>query len=204
MEPTCQAGIGCQGGRLEDKPRGPYSVAALRGADWDALRPPIFIAGDVLLTLRGRFREILSIRHGEVLPEGERAAIPGFDTKVQPRRRKFVGAIAGKPRDVPQPAPRKSSLKNIGNAALQPIQDLLQVSEGDALLALLQPMQRGRRESKFLGELGVGHFTALLAQEITELPLKRIGHAAMLAKGSFRLWNNSIEMKSSSPQDSVQ
>ena len=66
---------------------------------------------------------------------------------------------------------------------------LLQPAQGDALPALFQAVQRGRRQAQDAGELRVGQRAAFLAEEGAELTLQHVAHEAILASRLFRLWN---------------
>ncbi len=81
------------------------------------------------------------------------------------------------------------SLKNIRELTFQSLHDLLEPAKGDALIAILEPMQRGRWQTELPRELRIRHFTASFAQKFTELAFERAGHIASLPKQSFRMWN---------------
>ena len=87
---------------------------------------------------------------------------------------------------------RLARRKNITQVALEALHDLLKSPQRDALLTLFQPMQSGRWQAKFSGEISKGHFAALGAEKFAQLLFQRIRHAGILVSVSFRLWNKSL------------
>ena len=67
---------------------------------------------------------------------------------------------------VGQPSP---PTKHILPTHLQPIHDLLETPQGDALFTVLQTEQRAPGESCLLGEGGKRHLSALFFEEFGEL-----------------------------------
>jgi hypothetical protein len=82
-----------------------------------------------------------------------------------------------------------SSFKNIREITLQSLHDLLEPAKGDALIAILEPMQRGSWQTEPPRKPGIRHVTASFAQKFTELQFERARHIASLPKRSFRMWN---------------
>lgn len=82
--------------------------------------------------------------------------------------------------------------KHVGQAALQPLEDLLEAPEGDALLAQLKAVEGGRTEADFPGKLLVGQVAPLSSQEYVELFFQWPGHAADWSPASFHLRGRSI------------
>lgn len=60
-------------------------------------------------------------------------------------------------------------MKNVSQPAFQARHDLLKAAQGDALLALLQPVQGGSGKANFFGKLGKGQVATLLTQKHRQL-----------------------------------
>jgi hypothetical protein len=72
---------------------------------------------------------------------------------------------------------------------------LLKAAQGDTLLTLLQPVERGGGQAKLFGKLGKRHVAALSAQKRRELFFQSVTHPAMLANNVFRLRNNLFDSR---------
>ena len=82
---------------------------------------------------------------------------------------------------------RLSGRENIRERALQTLHDLLETTQGNALLAHFQSVEGGRRESDLAGKFGVRQIAALLAQEGSQLFFQGLRHARTLTKNSSHL-----------------
>jgi hypothetical protein len=83
--------------------------------------------------------------------------------------------------------------ENITQLAPQTLEDELQGAQRDALLALFQPMQSGRRQSDQPGEFREGSITSRFPQKRRQLPLQGIAHAMMLVKDPFQMRNKCLD-----------
>ena len=83
-------------------------------------------------------------------------------------------------------------MENIRQTAFQTLHDLLEAAQRNALLALLQPVQRRGGQTELFGKLGKRHVAALLAQKRRELFFQSVTHPAMLANNLFRLRNKCL------------
>ena len=79
--------------------------------------------------------------------------------------------------------------KNVSPGAFEPVHNLLEGSEGHALLAILQPKQARRRDSKLPGEGSIRDFTPPFTQEDRKLMVQRLPHGETLNKSLFLLRN---------------
>jgi hypothetical protein len=84
-------------------------------------------------------------------------------------------------------------MKNVRQAAFQTLHDLLEAAQRNALLALLQTMNRRGGQSELFGKLGKSHVTAFLAKKRSKLFFQSVAHPAMLANNLFRLRNKLID-----------
>jgi hypothetical protein len=66
----------------------------------------------------------------------------------------------------------------------------LKCAERDALLAVLEPMYRRRRQTEPSRKFRVCHFTTSFTQKFAELTFERLAHESSVPKRSFRMWNN--------------
>jgi hypothetical protein len=62
--------------------------------------------------------------------------------------------------------------KHIAGPHLQAAQDSMQLGQRDALLAVFEAEERGRRQARLAGELGISHLTPPLAEEGGKLPVQ--------------------------------
>jgi hypothetical protein len=65
----------------------------------------------------------------------------------------------------------------------------LETAKGDALIAILEAMQRGRWQTEPPRKLRIRHFTPSFAQKFPKLAFERAAHIASLPERSFRMWN---------------
>ncbi len=80
--------------------------------------------------------------------------------------------------------------KNISEVALQPLHDLLQPSQSDALIAPFQSIQSRWRQTHFSREFGEGFISTSSAQEFGKLFVERTRHPIVLPHLTFRMRNN--------------
>jgi hypothetical protein len=83
--------------------------------------------------------------------------------------------------------------KNIRQSALQPLHDLMKISQGDALATLFQAMQSRGRQADFSGKFRKSHVAALFAEKRGELFFEDIMHIRNACENPFRLWNNFVD-----------
>jgi hypothetical protein len=76
--------------------------------------------------------------------------------------------------------PTKLFLENVSQSALQTLHNLLETSQCDALLALLQPVQSGSWQAKFFGKFGEGCLAAFFTEKRSKLFFENIAHIKML------------------------
>ena len=86
-------------------------------------------------------------------------------------------------------------MENVRQTAFQTLHDLLKAAQCNALLALLQAMERRGGEPELFGELGKSHITAFLAKKRSELLFQSVAHPAMLANNLFRLRNKLLDIR---------
>jgi hypothetical protein len=79
--------------------------------------------------------------------------------------------------------------EHIRQRALQPVHYLLQLAQGDALLASLQPKYRGRWQSYFLGKGGEGEVASLFFEKFRQFFVEGGRHPSRLRKWSFLMRN---------------
>ena len=65
----------------------------------------------------------------------------------------------------------------------------MELAQRDALLAVLDAEDGGRRQARLAGKLAVSHLAPLLAEKRRELPVQRLVHARSMAKSPFRMRN---------------
>lgn len=83
-----------------------------------------------------------------------------------------------------------NSLKDVRPVTFQTIHDLLEAAQSDALLTLLQPVQRGRRKAKLSGKFSKRHVSAFFAKKDAKFLFKLVPHGLMLVARLFHLRNN--------------
>ena len=75
-----------------------------------------------------------------------------------------------------QPSSIRLLWKHVPHPRLQPFQDVLQLAQRDALIAVFQPEQRGGRDAEALGKHRVALVATLLPQEPAELLVEGLAH----------------------------
>ena len=79
--------------------------------------------------------------------------------------------------------------KNIRPGAFEPVHDLLEGFEGNALLAILQAKEARGRYSELPGERSIRHFTPPFTEEDRKLMVQRLPHGETVNKSLFLLRN---------------
>lgn len=94
--------------------------------------------------------------------------------------------------DTPISRNREPSLlrrEHVRPGALQPVHDLLERFEGDALLSIFKAEQARRRDSELLGEGSIRGLSPSFAEKGRKLMVQRLPHGKRLDEFSFLLRN---------------
>lgn len=83
--------------------------------------------------------------------------------------------------------------KHVLQLAFEPAKNLFHALQGGALLAVLQPVERGRRNAQPPGEAGIRFLSARFAEEHSQLSVELARHETMLPQPSFRMRNNWVD-----------
>jgi hypothetical protein len=83
--------------------------------------------------------------------------------------------------------------EDVLNPAMQPVHDLLESFQCDALLPILQPMQAGRRDSELPGKHSISRASPPFTEEDRKLIVQSLPHWGMLDKSPFLLRNILLE-----------
>lgn len=79
--------------------------------------------------------------------------------------------------------------EHVGQGALQPVHDLLERLEGDALLSIFKTEQARRRDSELSGESRIGGFSPSFAEKNRKLMVQRLPHGERLNDLAFLMRN---------------
>jgi|SRR5579883_2839433 len=85
--------------------------------------------------------------------------------------------------------------ENICDFTVQSINNLLQALQCHALFSIFEPIQGGRRDAKFPGELAISNLPSPTPEKLCKLLVQTRSHPAMVPNEPFRMRNILIDLK---------